>query len=224
MSIEVNPLRYAEGSCRIRMGETEILCAASFTAGVPGWRRGTGKGWITAEYNMLPRSGMERVPRSHQTGGRAQEIQRLISRSLRAAIDLEALGENTIVVDCDVIEADGGTRTAAITGGMVALARATRRLQSRSILRVDPIHSLIAAVSVGVVDGVPLLDLAYVEDSQADVDMNVIMTEGGRYIEVQGTAEGAPFTGDELQTMLALGSRGIEKLAGAQRAALEAAS
>ena len=220
---EVDPLRFAEGSCRVWMGETQVLCAATFTEGVPSWRKGQRAGWVTAEYNMLPRSGMERINRSHQRGGRAQEIQRLISRSLRAAVDLEALGENTILVDCDVIEADGGTRTASITGAMVAVKRAIARLMTRGVLSQDPVSALVSAVSVGVVEGVPVLDLNYVEDSRADVDMNIIMNEAGHFIEVQGTAEGAPFTGEHLSSLIALGTEGTRELIVRQRQALEAA-
>ena len=219
----LDPLRHAEGSCEVSFGQTRVLCAATFTSGVPGWRRGAGAGWVTAEYNMLPRSGMERTPRTSQTGGRSREIQRLISRSLRAVVDLEALGENTIVVDCDVIEADGGTRTASITGAMVALVRACDRLVARGVLKARPVRELLAAVSVGLVEGEARLDLDYAEDSRADVDLNLVMTAGGQFIELQGTAEGMPFDKKDLNAMLSLGTRGIRQLVTKQERALERA-
>ncbi len=217
-------LRHAEGSCLVSFGETRVLCAASFSEGVPGWRRGTGAGWVTAEYNMLPRSGLERTPRSAQQGGRSTEIQRLVSRCLRGAVDLDALGENTIIVDCDVIEADGGTRTAAISGAMVALAEAMRTLRERRVLRRDPIVELVAAVSVGIVETVPVLDLDYAEDSKAETDMNLVMTESGRFVEIQGTAEGVAFSRRELGQLLTLGSRGIRRIVKKQRTTLARAA
>jgi len=213
-------LRHAEGSCVVAFGETRVLCAASVTEGVPSWRKGSGEGWITAEYAMLPRSGMERTPRSAQKGGRSSEIQRLVGRSLRAAVDLRALGEHTITVDCDVIEADGGTRTAAITGGMVALAEAIAYLRKRKLVRTNPLRSPVAAISVGMVETEPMLDLCYEEDVRAEVDMNVVMTAKGDYVEVQGTAEGVPYTRKDLNAMLALAGRGVKRLVKKQADAL----
>ena len=215
-----NFLRHAEGSCLIEVGETHVICSASVTEGVPSWRKGTGDGWVTAEYNMLPRSGLERVPRSAQKGGRSSEIQRMIGRSLRAGIDLGMLGEHTIVVDCDVLEADGGTRTASITGGMVALSLAIAHMKERGMIRKDPIRSYVGAVSVGMIEGGPRLDLSYVEDSRADVDFNVVMTDRNEYVEVQGAAEGATFTDGELQSLLTLAKAGLTDLFDMQRAAV----
>jgi ribonuclease PH len=213
-------LRHAEGSCVVAFGETRVLCAATVTAGVPSWRRGSGEGWVTAEYAMLPRSGIERTSRDAQKGGRASEIQRLVGRSLRAAIDLRALGEHTITVDCDVIEADGGTRTAAVTGGMVALAQAVDHLRTRGMVRTNPLRSSVAAISVGMVETEPLLDLCYAEDVRAEVDMNVVMTARGDFVEVQGTAEGVPYSRKDLNAMLALAGRGVKRLIRMQQDAL----
>lgn len=215
-------LRHAEGSCLIEMGETHVICAASVTEGVPAWRKGTGQGWITAEYNMLPRSGIERVPRSAQKGGRSSEIQRMIGRALRAAVDLSALGEHTIQIDCDVVEADGGTRTAAISGAMVALVHAAADMRRRGMVRADPIRARVAAVSVGLVEGEPRLDLSYAEDARADVDFNVVMTEHGEFVEIQGAAEGAPFREADLAALLTMAKSGIETLLGHQLAATPA--
>lgn len=207
----------------IRTGETMVLCTASIEERVPPWLLGKGRGWVTAEYSMLPGSteGRARRERSKGPKGRTQEIQRLIGRSLRAVIDLKALGERQITIDCDVLQADGGTRTASITGGFVALARAVRQLQAKGELESSPLTGQVAATSVGIIGGVGLLDLPYVEDSRADVDMNVVMAGDGRFIEVQGTAEGATFSRDELNLMLELGEKGIRELFEAQRLAIE---
>jgi ribonuclease PH len=216
--IERGYLRHAEGSALIEMGETKVLCSATVDSGVPKFLFGEGSGWITAEYGMLPRSSGQRIVREAVRGraGRTYEIQRLIGRSFRSAVQLEMLGEVTIIVDCDVIEADGGTRTASITGGCVALYDAIRSLK----LPENPLNFLVSAVSVGIVDGVPLLDLDYPEDSTAQVDLNVVMAESGAYIEVQGTAEKFPFTPDQLQQMLDLGRKGCDALFAAQKEAL----
>ena len=211
------------GSALIRVGRTAVLCTAHFSDQVPGFVRGTGRGWVTAEYSLLPGSTDTRTDREAARGrpsGRTQEIQRLIGRSLRAVVDMEALGERCFWVDCDVLQADGGTRTAAITGGYVALARGCDRLVKRGTLRRSPIRDSIAAVSVGVVDGEILLDLAYSEDSRAEVDLNLVMTGRGRLVEVQGTGEGGTFSRDDLQSMLDLGAQGIEELMRAQSKAL----
>jgi len=216
--------RHAEGSVLVAFGDTKVICTASVETGVPRFLRGKGKGWVTAEYGMLPRSTGSRMGREAargKQGGRTVEIQRLIGRSLRAAVDFKKLGENTITIDCDVIQADGGTRTAAITGACVALVDAFRYMQREKIITSDPLLQMVASVSVGVVDGEPVLDLDYPEDSSADTDMNVIMTEGGEFIEVQGTAEGAPFNRADLDAMLELASSGIMELLALQKAALE---
>ncbi len=215
--------RHAEGSVLVSFGDTQVICTASVEQGVPRFMRGEGRGWITAEYGMLPRSTGTRMSREAargKQGGRTVEIQRLIGRSLRAAVDMQLLGENTITIDCDVIQADGGTRTAAITGACVALVDALNYLQRKSLLRQDPLKQMIAAVSVGVYKGEPVLDLDYPEDSVADTDMNVIMGEEGGFIEVQGTAEGAPFAREELNSLLDLASDGVAQLIAAQKAAL----
>lgn len=217
--------KHAEGSVLIEFGDTRVLCNASVEERVPGFLRGQGKGWVTAEYGMLPRSTTERMDREarrgHQ-GGRTLEIQRLIGRSLRGVVDMKLLGERTITVDCDVIQADGGTRTASITGAYVALADAIGVLRERGTLAADPLQDHVASVSVGVYQGTPVLDLDYAEDSAADTDMNVVMNGAGEFIEVQGTAEGRPFNNDELQQMLALAQTGILQLIDMQRAALAA--
>ena len=220
--IEPGALAYAEGSALIETGDTRVLCAVSVEDGVPRFLRGAGQGWLTAEYAMLPRSTLTRSPRSASSGGRAREIQRLIGRSLRAVVDLRALGERTLTVDCDVLQADGGTRTAAITGAYVALRQALDGMDARGQLSGQPLRSAIAATSVGVVDGEVLLDLCYEEDSRAEVDVNIVMTDAGDFVEVQGTAEGAPFSRATLDAMLALGWRGIARLLAAQRDALSA--
>jgi ribonuclease PH len=224
IGIETGFTRHAEGSVLASFGETRVLCTASVETRVPPWLKGRGAGWITAEYGMLPRATHTRSPREAsrgKQGGRTLEIQRLIGRSLRAVVDLEALGEKTITVDCDVLQADGGTRTAAITGGYVALALATRELVRRRDLTSDPIHGQVAAVSVGIVAGAPVLDLDYAEDSEAETDMNVVMNEAGGYIEVQGTAEGHAYTRAELDRLLDLAAAGIRDLLEAQAAALK---
>ena len=218
-----NYTMHAEGSVLIEFGNTRVLCTASVEDRVPPWLRGQGKGWVTAEYGMLPRATGERTPREAsrgRQGGRTLEIQRLIGRSLRAVVDLEKLGERVITVDCDVIQADGGTRTASITGGWVALADAIRHLQASGELDADPLTGQVASVSVGIWQGTPVLDLDYAEDSTAETDMNVVMDDKGRFIEVQGTAEGHPFTREELLTMLDLAEGGIFRLLEKQRAAL----
>jgi ribonuclease PH len=218
-------LIHAEGSALIEAGRTRVVCAASVEDRVPPFLRGTGKGWVTAEYGMLPRATTTRSAREAATGkvgGRTQEIQRLIGRSLRAVTALEALGERTVWLDCDVIQADGGTRTASITGAFVALVLALQKLRAAGALAAIPITDYVAATSVGIVDGVGLLDLAYEEDSRAEVDMNVIKTGDGRFIEVQGTAEGAPFSRDALDALLDLAGRGIAELVEHQRAVVGA--
>jgi len=214
----------AEGSVLIEVGQTRVICTATVTDGVPTFLKGSGKGWVTSEYGMLPRATEERTPRESIRGrpsGRTLEIQRLIGRSLRSVIDREALGERTIVLDCDVIQADGGTRTAAITGAFVALALALERMVASGLLRTIPVRDSVAAASVGIVDGEFLLDLAYDEDSRAEVDMNVVMTGSGRFVEVQATAEGRPFASEELQSLLALAAQGIRQLTEQQQALLQ---
>jgi len=214
---------FAAGSVLVTMGRTKVLCTASLEERVPPWMRGTGRGWVTAEYSMLPGSSPERVDREAARGrqsGRTQEIQRLIARSLRSVCDLVALGENQITVDCDVLQADGGTRTASICGAYVALHDACTRLCQSRVLAVHPLGDEVAAVSVGIIDAVPMLDLPYAEDSRADVDMNVVMTGSGRFVEVQGTAEKMAFSRDELDELLALAAGGIAQLVDAQRAVL----
>ena len=227
VTIQRRWLDHAEGSALITFGRTRVLVAASFTAGVPRWRKGSGEGWVTAEYAMLPRSGSERSPRESvrgKVGGRTHEISRLIGRSLRGVIDVTALGENTIALDCDVLQADGGTRTAAITGAYVALADAVAWGTARGLIKPRagrPVLSdSLAAVSVGIIDGVPCLDLPYEEDVRALTDMNVVMTGDGRFIEVQGTAEHAPFDRSELGTLLDLAATGNARLATLQAEAL----
>lgn len=214
---------HAEGSVLVSFGKTRVICTASVEKGVPRFMRGQGRGWVTAEYGMLPRSTGTRMGREAsrgKQGGRTVEIQRLIGRSLRAALDLSLLGENTINIDCDVIQADGGTRTASITGACVALVDAISYMQSEKLIKASPLQQMIASVSVGVYQGVPVLDLDYPEDSAADTDMNVIMGESGGFIEVQGTAEGAPFAREELDGMLDLAAKGIDELIARQKEAL----
>ena len=214
---------HAEGSVLIEFGQTKVLCNASVVEGVPRFLKGKGQGWITAEYGMLPRSTHSRMNReaaSGKQGGRTLEIQRLIGRALRAAVDLTKLGEVTITIDCDVIQADGGTRTAAITGACVALVDALRWLQEQGKLKTDPLKYMVAAVSVGIHEGLAICDLEYVEDSAAETDMNVVMTECGKIIEVQGTAEGEPFSQDELLQLLELAKGGIAELVALQKQAL----
>ncbi len=215
--------KHAEGSVLIEAGDTRVLCTASVEEGVPGFLKGKGQGWLTAEYGMLPRSTNTRMRREAAEGkqsGRTQEIQRLIGRSLRAITDLAALGERTIRIDCDVLQADGGTRCASITGAYVALADAITWCRGRGLLVGEPLRDRVAAVSVGVVAGTPLLDLDYVEDAGCDTDMNVVMTGAGGFVELQGTAEGAPFTREEFDALLELAKRGIAQLHAAQRTAL----
>jgi ribonuclease PH len=213
----------AEGSVLIEVGKTRVICTASVDDGVPQFLKGSGKGWITSEYGMLPRSTEQRTTREAARGkqsGRTLEIQRLIGRSLRAVVNQQALGERTVWVDCDVIEADGGTRTASVTGAFVALALAFERLVAAGILKSVPLTDTVAATSVGLVDGKAMLDLAYDEDSRAEVDMNVVMTGGGKFVEIQATAEGRPFTGAEMQDLLALAAAGIRRLTEHQRTLL----
>ncbi len=217
--------KHAEGSVLIEFGDTHVLCTASVEESIPAFLRGKGQGWVTAEYGMLPRSTHTRSAREAAKGkqsGRTQEIQRLIGRSLRAVIDLKALGERTVTIDCDVLQADGGTRTASITGGYVALVDACERLMERRAVSASPIHGQIAAVSVGIVAGVPVLDLDYAEDSQAETDMNVVMNNGGAFVEIQGTAEGHAFRRHELDSMLNLAAAGAAHLFARQTQALQA--
>jgi len=220
LRIDVDVNKYAEGSALISLGDTRVICTASLEDRVPPWLRGQGQGWVTAEYGMIPRATDVRTQREASKGrpsGRTQEIQRLIGRSLRAITQLTAMGERTIWVDCDVIQADGGTRTASITGGFVALALAFRRMKEKDQLFKRPLTGLVAATSVGVLEGTPCLDLRYEEDSKADVDMNIVRTSAGRYVEVQGTAEKTPFTQDEMQKMLGLANDGIDRIFEMQR-------
>ncbi|WP_422136205.1 ribonuclease PH [Endozoicomonas sp. ALD040] len=214
---------HAEGSVLVEFGNTKVICTASVDRSVPRFLKGSGQGWVTAEYGMLPRSTTDRMGREAargKQGGRTLEIQRLIGRSLRAAVDLKKLGENSITIDCDVIQADGGTRTASITGACVALVDAIRHMQRKKIIKNDPFLQLIASVSVGIYKGSPVLDLDYPEDSNAETDMNVVMTEEGGFIEIQGTAEAAPFSQNEMTAMLALAKAGINDLINLQKEAL----
>ncbi|CAB4666929.1 MAG: ribonuclease PH [Actinobacteria bacterium] len=227
VSFERGWLDQAEGSALVSFGRTRVLCTASFTAGVPRWLKGSGKGWVTAEYAMLPRATNTRNDRESvkgKLGGRTQEISRLIGRSLRAVVDMSVLGENSILVDCDVLQADGGTRTAAITGAYVALVDSITWAQGKGLIApgVNPLKDSVAAVSVGIVDGEPRLDLHYDDDVRADTDMNVVMTGDGRFIEVQGTAEGEPFDRALLDQLLALAAQGCVDLTKLQQAALRA--
>jgi len=216
-----NYVRHAEGAVLVEVGDTRVICTASVEDRVPPFLRGAGQGWVTAEYGMLPRSTNTRTPReAGRTGGRTHEIQRLVGRSLRAVVELAKLGERTITVDCDVIQADGGTRTAAITGGFLALADCLHHLQSGGRLLQDPLRDRVAATSVGLVAGTPVLDLDYSEDSTAEVDMNVVMTGAGRFVEVQGTAEQHPFDLAQLEALLGLARAGIERLLALQRGVL----
>jgi ribonuclease PH len=225
ISFESGFTRHAEGSVLVRFGDTHVLCTASVEETIPPFLRGKGQGWVTAEYGMLPRSTHTRQAREAARGkqsGRTQEIQRLIGRSLRAVVDLKALGERTITLDCDVIQADGGTRTAAITGGFVALAQACAALQGRGALTRNPLHGQIAAISVGVFGGAPVLDLDYAEDSQAETDMNVVMNSGGGFVEIQGTAEGHAFRRHELDALLDLATAALSRIFALQAQALAA--
>ncbi|MGA5900602.1 ribonuclease PH [Streptomyces venetus] len=226
ITIERGWSKHAEGSVLVSFGDTKVFCTASVTEGVPRWRKGSGEGWVTAEYSMLPRSTNTRGDRESvkgRIGGRTHEISRLIGRSLRAVIDYKALGENTIVLDCDVLQADGGTRTAAITGAYVALADAVAWAQRKKLIKAgrQPLTGTVSAVSVGIVGGVPLLDLCYEEDVKADTDMNVVCTGDGRFVEVQGTAEAEPFARDELNALLDLAVAGCSELAAHQRTVLD---
>jgi ribonuclease PH len=220
-----NFVAMAEGSMLIEVGHTRVLCNATIEQGVPGWLKNSGRGWVTAEYGMLPRATLTRTARESErgkVGGRTHEIQRLIGRSLRSVVDMSLLGERTVILDCDVLQADGGTRTAAITGACAAMAVAFRRLVDAGTIKKSPLRELVAAASVGIVEDVALLDLAYEEDSQAEVDMNVVMTESGGLVEVQATAERSPFARPRMIEMMDLAARGIEQLVEAQRAALAA--
>lgn len=224
IKITRNYTKHAEGSVLVEFGDTKVLCNASVETRVPGFLKGSGQGWVTAEYGMLPRSTGSRMGREAargKQGGRTMEIQRLIGRSLRAAVDLKKLGEHSITIDCDVIQADGGTRTASITGGYIALADAIQSMLDKKLLKTSPLHRQIASISVGVYDGTPVVDLDYPEDSGCETDMNVVMDSTGGFIEIQGTAEGAPFQADELNKMLALAKDAIGNLVAAQTQALE---
>ena len=217
-------LKYAEGSCLIEMGNTKVICSASVIDGVPPFLKNSGKGWVTAEYSMLPRSCKRRTPRESsrgKMGGRTHEIQRLIGRSLRAVVDTSVLGERTIWIDCDVIQGDGGTRAASVTGAFIALADALRRMRKDGLIEDLPLADYVASVSAGIVNGKIMLDLTYREDSQADVDMNIVMTDKGKFIEIQGTAEGRPFTKTDMDHMLELAKKGIEKLIRKQKDVLK---
>lgn len=220
VSLERNIARYAEGSCLVKFGETHVLCTASLEEKVPPWLRGSGKGWVTAEYAMLPRATAERTRRESTSGkpsGRTQEIQRLIGRSLRSVVDLGQLAERQITLDCDVLQADGGTRTAAITGAWVALHDCIQWMKSRSIITGNPLRDHVAAISCGIVKGTPVIDLDYAEDSTAETDANFVMTGSGGLVEVQGTAEGKPFSEDELLSLLKLAKNGIGNLVSMQK-------
>ncbi|MGH8563387.1 MAG: ribonuclease PH [Gammaproteobacteria bacterium] len=215
--------RHAEGSVLVEYGDTKVLCTASVEERVPPFLRGAGRGWVTAEYGMLPRATGTRMRREAADGrqsGRTLEIQRLIGRALRSAVDFEALGERTVVIDCDVLQADGGTRTASVTGGYVALVEAVAELQRRRVLPQSPLHGFVASVSVGIYSGIPVVDLDYAEDSDAETDMNVVMNDQGHFVEIQGTAEGHAFRMEELEAMLGLARGGIAALIEIQRAAL----
>ena len=223
VSFDTGYTRHAEGSVLAAFGDTRVLCTATVEPRVPPWLRGAGRGWVTGEYGMLPRSTHTRSAREAargKQGGRTMEIQRLIGRSLRAVVDLEALGERTITLDCDVLQADGGTRTAAISGAWVALDLAVRGLVAKRELGRNPLHGQVAAVSVGIFDGEPVLDLDYAEDSEAETDMNIVMNEAGRYIEIQGTAEGHAFSREEFDALLDLAGRGVGDIVAAQAAAV----
>ena len=227
VTLEMGVAPQAEGSCLVSFGRTRVLCTASVETTLPSWRRGQGLGWVTAEYGMLPRatgSRMRREAASGKQSGRTQEIQRLIGRSLRAVVDMAALGENQIILDCDVLEADGGTRTASITGAFVAMSEAIGWMKERALLKGEPIRDHVAAISCGVYRGTPVLDLDYLEDSEAETDANFVLTGAGKFVELQGTAEGEAFSMDELTNLITLAQKGIGELVTLQRAALEAAS
>jgi ribonuclease PH len=213
VTVQKDYLKHAEGSCLISCGETKVVCSASVEEGVPSFLKGKGQGWVTAEYGMLPRSCTQRINREKAGGsGRTQEIQRLIGRSLRAVVDMKKLGERTIKIDCDVIQGDGGTRTASITGGYIALVLALKKIKKAGLLKEWPLTEQIAAISVGVSNGTPVLDLNYIEDSKAEVDMNIVMVSSGNFVEVQGTAEGKAFSKKEMDAMLKLAEKGIKEL------------
>jgi ribonuclease PH len=217
-----NYLKNVEGSALIEMGETKVICAATVQESVPPFLRGKGTGWVTAEYAMLPRSSAQRIQRERsKVGGRTHEIQRLIGRSLRSVVDMSSLGERSVLIDCDVVQADGGTRTASITGAYVALVDALRHVKKQGLIAAIPVTDYLAAISVGIVGGKPVLDLCYTEDSAAEVDMNLVMTGSGKIVEVQGTAEGEPFSRAELGKLLALGEKGIKALIKKQRELLK---
>jgi ribonuclease PH len=223
ISLRLGYTRHAEGSVLVEYGDTKVLCTASVEERVPPFLRGAGRGWVTAEYGMLPRATGTRMRREAADGrqsGRTLEIQRLIGRALRSAVDFEALGERTVVIDCDVLQADGGTRTASVTGGYVALCEAVAVLQRRRLLSQSPLHGFVASVSVGIYGGIPVVDLDYVEDSDAETDMNVVMNDQGHFVEIQGTAEGHAFRMEELEAMLGLARSGIAVVIEIQRAAL----
>ncbi|MBL8012316.1 MAG: ribonuclease PH [Candidatus Omnitrophica bacterium] len=219
IKVTKNYLKHAEGSCLIEFGETKVICSASVEEGVPPFLKGTGKGWVTAEYGMLPRSCNTRI-RREKTSGRTEEIQRLVGRSLRAVVDMEKLGERTIKIDCDVLQGDGGTRTASITGGFIALADAILWMKKQLMFEKIPLKDYVAAVSVGVFNGKPVLDLNYAEDSKAHVDMNIVMVGRGEFVEVQGTGENATFSRKEIDTLLKLAEKGIRELFDIQKNAL----
>ena len=225
VTLERNVAMKAEGSCLVAFGNTRVLCTASVETSVPGWLRGKGKGWVTAEYGMLPRATGSRTRREATAGkqsGRTQEIQRLIGRSLRAVVDLEALGEVQVTLDCDVIEADGGTRTASITGAYVALADAIAWMQERKLTKGQVLRDSVAAISCGIYRGTPVLDLDYLEDVEAETDANFVMTGSGKFVEIQGTAEGAPFSREELESLMSLDEKGIGELSVLQKTVLSA--
>lgn len=224
VNITTDYMEYAEGSCLFEIGNTKVICTATVEDGVPLFLRGQGTGWITSEYGMLPRSCQKRIPRESskgKKGGRTHEIQRLVGRAMRSVVDLDALEERTIWLDCDVIQADGGTRCASISGAFVALALALNKLKKKNVFTEIPVRDFIAAVSVGVVNGKTCLDLAYEEDSNAEVDMNVVMTSSGKFVEVQGTAEGDPFSRDRMDEMIKLAEKGIKSIITKQEAALK---
>ncbi len=213
VKISRNYIKSAEGSVLIEMGDTKVICTATVESSVPPFLRGKGTGWVTAEYAMLPRSSAQRIQRERsKVGGRTHEIQRLIGRSLRSVVDMKLLGERSVLIDCDVVQADGGTRTASITGAYVALVEALRHIKKQGLIQTVPVTDFLAAISVGIVDGKPMLDLCYIEDSSAEVDMNLVMTGKGGIVEVQGTAEGKPFSKNELARLLALGEKGVTAL------------
>ncbi len=220
LTIELSPIQYAEGSALIRMGDTQVLCAVSVESEVPAWIRGTGRGWLTAEYALLPRATLSRTPRSHIQGGRAQEIRRLIGRSLRRVVQLDLLGELTLTIDCDVIQADGGTRTAAVNGGYVAVALAVQKLITAGTVPPEALMPPIGAVSVGIAGDEFLLDLAYAEDARVDMDLNVVMDANGDFIEVQGTAEGRPITRERFERLLDLAAQGTSAVITVEREVL----